>query len=148
HRFADELELAVTDQRAREKAGLTQDLETVADPRDGPATAGELHDGLHHRSPPGDGAGAQIVAVGEPAREDHRVDTLKVPVPVPQRDRLAPHRPNGAKGVAIVQRAGERDDADAGHSADISRMVKSSITGFDSRRRAMSSTWARAVASF
>jgi hypothetical protein len=55
---------------------------------------------------------AQVVAVGEAAGHDHGVDPAQVVVGVPQRNRGAARQPDRARGVAVVERAGERDDAD------------------------------------
>ena len=67
---------------------------------------------LHHRREAGDGAAAQVVAVGEAAGQDHRVDAVQVVVAVPERDRLAAGEADRARGVAVVERAREGDDAD------------------------------------
>ena len=55
---------------------------------------------------------AQVVAVGEAARQDDRVDALEVVVAVPQRDRLAAGDAYGALRVDVVERAREGDDTD------------------------------------
>ena len=63
---------------------------------------------LHHRREPGDRAAAQVVAVGEAAGQDHGVDAVQVGVAVPERDRLGAGEPDGARRVAVVERARER----------------------------------------
>ena len=73
------------------------------------ALARELRDLLHHRREPRDRAGAQIVAVGEAAGDDHRVDALEVTVGVPQQHRVADAR-GGLERVDVVARARETDD--------------------------------------
>ena len=90
---------------------LAQHLKAVADPEHDPAGARELGHLLHHRREAGDRPGAQVVAVGEAARHDHRVDALQVAVAVPQDHRLAdPLR--GQQRVDLVTGAGEADDAE------------------------------------
>ena len=59
-------------------------------PSTGPPSRGELGDRLHHRREARDRAGAQVVAVGEAAGDDDRVDALQVAVLVPEQ--LAPRR--------------------------------------------------------
>ena len=56
-------------------------------PSTGPAVAGEALDLLHHRREARERAGAQVVAVGEAAGDDHRVDALQVVVAVPEQHR-------------------------------------------------------------
>ena len=73
HRGAEEAEPPVLLQGARQQAGLGQHLESVADPDHRPPVGGEAAHRLHHRREPGDGAGSQVIAVGEPARQDERV---------------------------------------------------------------------------
>ena len=53
-------------------------------PTTGPPAARVLGDRVHHRREPGDGAGAQVVAVGEAARHDDRVDAAHGGVGVEQ----------------------------------------------------------------
>jgi hypothetical protein len=72
---------------------------------------GEFGHRLHHRSEPGDGAGTQVVAVGEAAGNDDRVDALQVTVGVLEQDGFADtlRRP---ERVNLVTRSGETDDAE------------------------------------
>src|SRR5436305_343805 len=42
-----------------------------------------------HRREASDGPDSEVVAVGEPAGDDHRIDVLEIPVGVPQEHRLA-----------------------------------------------------------
>src|SRR5690242_21928397 len=68
--FAVELQVAIPNQRAGQQTGFAKDLKTVADAEHKTAAAGELLDGLHHRTETRDGATAQIVAVAESTRDD------------------------------------------------------------------------------
>src|SRR2546421_390189 len=86
-------------------------LEAVADTQYRAALAGELEPRLHQRGEARDRAGSQVVAVGEPARHDHGVDALEVPVAVPQQDGLADARGRELR-VDLVAGAGKADDAE------------------------------------
>ncbi len=68
--------------------------------------------GAHDRGEPGDRPAAQVVAVGEATGQDDGVDAVQVGVAVPQRDGLAAGDADGARGVAVVERAREGDDPD------------------------------------
>ena len=60
-----------------------------------------------------DGAGAQVVAVAEPARQDDDVAALQVVVLVPQQHGLFAERlDDRLEGVVVAVRAGEGDDAE------------------------------------
>ena len=83
-RLAEELQPGVLLQRAREEPGLAEHLEAVADADDRAAGAGVLGHRIHHRREPGDRPGPQVVAVGEPAGDHHRVDTVHRGVGVEQ----------------------------------------------------------------
>ena len=71
------------------RCALAEDLEAVADAEHRQPLPRRVDDRVHHRREPGDGAAAQVVAVGEPAGQHDRVDTVQVVVAVPECDRLA-----------------------------------------------------------
>src|SRR5690606_37230451 len=96
---------------------LAEHLEAVADPEDPPAPLGEVDHRPHHRREPGDRAGAQVVAVGEPAGDDHRLTAAQVLLGVPQHDRLLPEPPDREQRVAVVTGPREPHDTDA-HAPD------------------------------
>ena len=54
-------------------------------PSTGPPLGRERLDRAHHRAEAGDGAGAQVVAVGEAAGQDHRVDVAEGLLPCARR---------------------------------------------------------------
>ena len=85
---ADELEAAIADERAGQQAAFDQDLEAVADAEHQPAIGGELLHRLHHGRELGDGAAAQIIAVGEAAGQNHRIDVAQAGRVVPDEFRL------------------------------------------------------------
>jgi len=109
---ADEVQARVAHERAREQARLAQDLEAVADAQHRQAPPGRGDDLGHDRRDARDRSRPQVVAVGEAAGHDHGVDPAQVAVGVPQRDGRAAREAHRARGVAVVERAGERDDAD------------------------------------
>ena len=105
-RSAEELEARVLLERARQQPGLAEHLEAVADADDRTAGAGVLGDRVHHRREPGDRAGAQVVAVGEPAGHDHRVDAAHGGVGVEQQLGLAAERLDRVQDVELAVRPG------------------------------------------
>src|SRR5699024_9180438 len=144
---AQEGAVSVLDHRARQQVRLAQDLEAVADAQHGhPALRGVDHL-LHHRCEAADGPGAQVVAVGEAARQHDRLDALQIVVAVPERDGRGTADPHGAQRVPVVQRAREGHHTDA-HQAcgspsaapSTSIATTSSMTGLDSRVSAASRT--------
>src|SRR5262249_5455083 len=74
--LADELQVAVAQQRARQQAGFAQNLEAVADSQNDTAVMGEILDGLHYRRESRDRARPQVVSVREPAWQNDRVITI------------------------------------------------------------------------
>ena len=111
---ADELAVVVADQRAGQQVRLAQHLEAVADAEHGqpvaarPAMTDSITGAKRAIAP-----AAQVVAVGEPAGQDHRVDVVQVGSPCHSGDGLAAGDAHRARGVAVVEAAGEGDDADA-----------------------------------
>ena len=86
--FATKLERAIPYQRAWQKPGFTEDLETVADSQHQTAVVGEAADRLHHRTEPGDGSAAEVVAIAETARHQHGVGVAQGFLLVPDIIRL------------------------------------------------------------
>ena len=113
---AHEVQSGVAGQGARQQPGFTQHLKSVADAQYRHSSTRGLDDGIHHGRELGDGAAAQVVAVGKAAGYDDGVDTLEVGVGVPQAHRLGAGEPDRACGVDVVECAGERDDARPGRS--------------------------------
>ena len=105
--------MAVAGERARQQARLAEHLEAVADAEHRHALVRPRDDVLHQGRAGRDGAGPQVVAVGEAAGEDDGVDVLEVVVGVPQRDRLTPGQAHRAGGVDVVQGAREGENTDA-----------------------------------
>src|SRR5262249_17927523 len=124
----DEAKLLVDEQRPGQQPGLAEDLEAVADPQHRPAAASVVGDRLHRGREAGDRAGAQVVAVGEPARDDDRVGAAKVVVLVPDAPCLA-EQAACVERVSLVAGAGELKHPPPHHRLTIS---KSSISGLAS----------------
>src|SRR5215470_2944836 len=70
---ADELARRVLQQRARQQAGLGENLEAVADAEHLAAAAREANDLVHHRGEAPDRSTSQIISEGEAAGEDDDV---------------------------------------------------------------------------
>ena len=87
---AAELEAVVAHKGAGQQVRLAQNLEAVADADDGLASLGVSPHSFHHGRESGDGAGAQVVAVGEAAGDDDGVVGIKVAFTVPDEVRPLP----------------------------------------------------------
>ncbi len=81
-------------------------------PTTAPPSSAKLRDGGHDRRESGDGAGAEIVAVGEPAGNDDRVDVAEGGVAVPETTASAPTTADGLDGVELAVRTRELHDPD------------------------------------
>jgi hypothetical protein len=88
--MADELQAGVAQQRAGEQVGLGQYLKPVADAHDRPTALGEAHDLGHDRAEPRHRTAADVVTVGEAARQHERVETGELRVAVPHVAGLEP----------------------------------------------------------
>src|SRR6266850_1193635 len=110
--LADVLQAGVAHERAWKQAGFAQDLESVADTDHQSAFSSKFLDRLHGGSESGDGARAQVVAVGETAWDDDGVAILQVFRLVPDHAAwlLGDFR-HHVVGVMVAVRAGEDDHA-------------------------------------
>src|SRR5438309_1394739 len=99
-RVAAELQVLVADQRPGEEVRLAQDLKAVADADHLSPTTGELRDRGHHRREAGDGAAAQVVAVGETTGQDDAVQAGEVTLLVPDESRILAQA--GLHGIVAV----------------------------------------------
>jgi hypothetical protein len=115
HRLGDEGEPRVPEQRPGKQVRLAQDLEPVADPQDRAARCGVALDRLHHRAEPRDRPGPEVVAVAEPAGQDHHVGAAQVGVPVPDQVGVGTDRLGGPHRVDIGVTAGKLDHRDFEH---------------------------------
>ncbi len=77
HVRADEFQPRVAHEDAGQKAGLAEDLETVADPEHEAAVLCKGTDRIHHRRPRRNGAAAQVIAVGKSARHHHEIGAFR-----------------------------------------------------------------------
>ncbi len=111
--LALELHAAVAEHRTRQQTRFQQHLEPVADAEDGAAAVGEAFHLGHDRREARDGAGSQVIAVGEPAWQDDRVGALQAGLLVPdEHGVLAEHVPGGVIGVVIAVRSREDNDGE------------------------------------
>ena len=111
--MADEPQSPVAAQRSVQQVGLGEGLEAVADAQHQPAVGRERRHFLHDGAEAGDGAGAQVVPVGEAARQDDALSALEIPVLVPQIVGLGlGERGQGVNGIVVAVGAGEDDDAE------------------------------------
>jgi hypothetical protein len=113
HVAADETEAGVAHHGSGKQAGFEEDLETVADAEDEAAGFGELGDGAHDGGETGDGAGAEIVAVGEAAGEDDGVAIVEVLGLMPDEfNGLLEDVADGVEGVVIAVGPGKDYDSE------------------------------------
>ena len=123
--LADEAELGVAHQHARQQAGLAQDLEAVADAEHQPAARRVAADRPHDRRARRDRAAAQIVAIGEAAGQHDEIDAARqFAFGVPDDRGLVPARlPQSARGVAFAIEPGKRMTAARIASTDLDRVI-------------------------
>ena len=142
---AHEPQPAVAQQGARHEPRLGEHLEPVADAQHRAAAGREVRDRTHHRAEPGDDARPEVVAVREPAGQEHARDVGQVRVLVPQHHRLRAGHRQAVDRVDVAVGAREQDDPDAdahpaapapaGAGASVSASASTvycSMSGFDS----------------
>ena len=111
--LTDEMLARVAAQSAGQQVGFAENLETVANADDGFAQGGEFGDRIHDGRETGDGAGAQVVAVGEAARQNERIERRKVRLFMPDaRLGMTEHLLDDVRTVAVAVGAGENDDSE------------------------------------
>ena len=111
----------VAHERAGQQMRFAEDLEAVADTDDRLAGFGVAGDGLHHGREARDGAGAQVVAVGEAAGNDDGVVGVEVRLPVPDEVSLLAHLVGeDVLAVAFGPGAGKDEDGEL-HGGSVAR---------------------------
>src|SRR5579859_4981048 len=111
--FADVFQSGVAHQRTGKQPTLAKDLESVTDADDQTAAVGEFLHILHDGRKLGDGAGAQVVAVGESTGNDDGVTTLEVGGLMPQhRSFFAGRMRDREFTIVVAIRTGKSDDAE------------------------------------
>ena len=110
------------------RPGLAGDLEAVADGEHRPALFGERLDRAHDRRVRGHRAGAQVIAVGKAAGQDHRVGVAERAVLVPGEARRARPctRADDVEGVVVA--VASREIGRPRCSCDAARYRYSSMT--------------------
>ncbi len=81
--IADEMQIAIANQRAGQQAGFAQNLKAVANPQHQISFRGEFFHRIHHRGKPRQGPGAQIISVRKTPGNDHGVITGKIGFAMP-----------------------------------------------------------------
>ena len=111
--LADVVQAGVAHQRAGQQAGLAQDLEAIADAEHQAAGAGKLLHRLHDRGEARDGAGAQVIAIGEAAGDQDGVAALEVFRGMPEIGHWLPSDcVDDVVGVVVAVGAGEDQNAE------------------------------------
>lgn len=96
---------------AWEKAGFTQYLKTITNANDQAAVTGKMLNGVHNGREAGNGTGAKIVAVGEPAGDDDTIITREICLTVPYMVcGMSEDMVHSIVTVRITPSAGEEDD--------------------------------------
>ncbi|KQP04129.1 hypothetical protein ASF28_19455 [Methylobacterium sp. Leaf99] len=117
---ADEAAVDVAHEHAGQQAGFAQDLEAVADAEHEAAAGRVCPHRIHGRRAPGDGAAAEIVAIGEAARQDGEVGARRqLGVGVPDLDHLGPGLGERPGHVRVAVRTREDDDGGAHQAISI-----------------------------
>src|SRR5688572_17510005 len=78
HMSTNVLQSFVPEHRTRQQAGFQQDLKAIADSDDQSPASRKPSDGFHNRRESSDGAGPQVVPVGETAGNNNGVATFQV----------------------------------------------------------------------
>ena len=125
-----ETQRRVASQGAGQQPSFGQHLEAVADAQHQAAARGVLAHRAHDRAEARDGARAQVVAVGEAARQDHRIGAVQV--------RVSSCHTSSASGagqlrrvqrVAVAVRAREDDHGDLHRGLTRARSPSASMSG-------------------
>src|SRR4029453_11884060 len=99
---------------------LAENLEPVADAEDRSSLLSELlhrrHDGTESR----DGAGAQVVAIAEPARQHYRVGSLQIGLAMPDVVGFRTCNRRRPERIGVTVAAGKPHHRDSAHQASTS----------------------------
>src|SRR3954471_7398380 len=103
--FAAELQRAVPDQSARKQSGLAQNLEAVADSKDGSALSRKVLHLLHDGAEPRNRSGAEIIPIAETTWNDHSIGPTQGCFLMPhQSSRMAHHISQDVHSVLVTIR--------------------------------------------
>ena len=108
-RAADKAQRLIAHQGAGQQAGLRQDLEAVANPQHRLAAFGKIHHRLHNHREAGNRTGAQVVAVGKPARQGDKIKARQVASLMPDKLRFMSHQLKGVVHIIIAIGAGKNN---------------------------------------
>ena len=111
--LADVFEAGIAHECAGEQTGFAKDLKAVADAENQAAGGSELLDRLHNGSEVSDGAGAEVVAVGEAAGNNDGIAVFEVFGLMPQEGgRLTGNFGDSVVSVVIAIGSGKDEDAE------------------------------------
>src|SRR5689334_8564321 len=85
--LATKLQGAIANEGSGQHAGFAQNLKPIADAQHKASIGCKFLDGLHDRAETGNRAGAEIIAVAEPARNDDGVGIAQRSFLVPEQTR-------------------------------------------------------------
>ena len=133
--------------RAGQQPGFAENLETVADAENQAAGTRESIHRFHYRRKARNGAGAQIIAVGEPAGQDDDVAAGEIFGLVPDEfDGLVEDVGDGVVSVVVAIRAGKLRPhrISSGHAPSFDFSIGNSVARGHTMRRRMAATLAEA----
>ena len=112
HIMADELQSRIAHQHAGQKAGLAENLKTVADAEHQAPAGSECAHRIHHWRARGDRAAAQVIAIGKSAGHHHEIGVpgercLGVP---DHRGFMTRRQPQRARHVALAIDSGKDEN--------------------------------------
>src|SRR5262249_31929429 len=109
---ADKFEGCIADQNAGQKSGFGDDLKPVADAKNLETLARLLRKVGHDRRTRRDRAASQVIAVGEAAGHDDKIDLRQFLFGMPNSNRLCPrHLGERAHHVVLAIDAGKDDNS-------------------------------------
>src|SRR5262249_42161670 len=108
----NETKADVAHHRAGQKAGFTQNLESIADAQDHAAGLGEFRHRIHDRREARDRAGSQVIAVRKSSGQNNGIAVREVLRLMPNEfDRLFKDISDGVERVVVAIGPGKDDDS-------------------------------------
>jgi hypothetical protein len=115
HRLADEFLTGIAQQYPWEETRFTEDLESVANPKNTASIYRVPYHRLHHRRKACNGSGPQIVTVRKSSRQNDTIlgcEVSEIGLFVPQHPHFCTHdSPKDVLHIMIAIRSGENNDA-------------------------------------
>src|SRR5689334_18322956 len=111
--FADEVQIAIANQSARQQPGFAENLKSIADTEHEATAVRKLLHRIHHGREACEGAGAQVVAVRKAAGKYYRVVSRKIGFAVPDEIYWLAHvLGNDVVGVVVAIRTGKNNNSE------------------------------------